>query len=124
MGIFLMVKLFARYASVGVINTLIHWMVFTVLYTEGQTQSLSNFAAFCFAVTFSFFANAKWTFRAEATTIRYLLYLFFMGGMASGVGLYADRTHANPMVTLIVFSLISLICGFIYSKFIVFKDQK
>ena len=118
-----MIKLFARYASVGVVNTLIHWIVFTVLYTQGQSQSLSNFAAFCCAVTFSFFANAKWTFNAEATTIRYLLYLFFMGGMASAVGLYADRTKANPIVTLVVFSLISLLCGFMYSKFIVFKDK-
>ncbi|RTY56868.1 GtrA family protein [Pantoea sp. YU22] len=119
-----MAKLFARYFSVGIINTLIHWVVFTALYTEGQTQSLSNFAAFCFAVTFSFFANAKWTFNAEITTIRYLLYLFFMGGMASAVGLYADRTHSNPIVTLVAFSAISLICGFIYSKYIVFKDRR
>lgn len=119
-----MVKTFARYASVGVVNTLIHWIVFTALYTQGQTQSLSNFAAFCFAVTFSFFANAKWTFSSEVTTIRYLLYLFFMGGMASAIGLYADKTHANPVVTLIVFSAISLACGFLYSRFVVFKDRK
>lgn len=124
MGIFLMVKLFARYASVGVINTLIHWVVFTILYTEGQTQSISNFAAFCFAVTFSFFANAKWTFSTEATTMRYLLYLIFMGGMATAIGLYADKIHANPIVTLIVFSAVSLICGFVYSRFVVFKDRK
>ncbi|MBZ6388545.1 MULTISPECIES: GtrA family protein [Pantoea] len=119
-----MVKLFARYASVGVINTLIHWVAFTVLYTEGQSQSLSNFAAFCIAVTFSFFANAKWTFSAEATTFRYLLYIFFMGGMASAVGLYADRNHSNPVITLVVFSAMSLVCGFIYSRFVVFKDRK
>lgn len=118
-----MIKLFARYASVGVVNTLIHWVVFTAFYTHGQSQSLSNFAAFCCAVTFSFFANAKWTFNAEATTIRYLLCLFFMGGMASAVGLYADRTKANPIMTLVVFSFISLLCGFIYSKFIVFKEK-
>lgn len=119
-----MIKLFARYASVGMLNTLIHWVVFTVLYAGGQSQSLSNFAAFCCAVTFSFFANAKWTFNAEATTIRYLLYLFFMGGMASAVGIYADRTNTNPLVTLVAFSIISLACGFLYSKFVVFKDRK
>lgn len=119
-----MVKLFARYASVGLVNTLIHWVVFSALYTLGQPQSMANFAAFCCAVTFSFFANAKWTFSAQVTTIRYLLYLFFMGGMATAVGLYADRTHANPIVTLVVFSAISLVCGFIYSKYVVFKDRK
>jgi len=103
---------------------MIHWIVFTALYMSGQSQSISNFSAFCVAVTFSFFANAKWTFNAEATTIRYLLYLFFMGGMASAVGIYADRTKTNPLVTLVAFSVISLACGFLYSKFVVFKDRK
>lgn len=119
-----MVKLFTRYASVGLINTLIHWVVFSALYVIGQPQSMSNFAAFCCAVTFSFFANAKWTFNAQITTVRYLLYLFFMGGMATAVGLYADRTHANPVLTLVIFSAISLICGFFYSRYIVFKEVK
>lgn len=119
-----MVKLFVRYVSVGVVNTLIHWVIFAALYFQGLSQSKSNFAAFCCAVTFSFFANAKWTFNSEATTIRYLLYLFFMGGMASAVGAYGDNLQLNPVITLIVFSAISLVCGFIYSKFIVFKDRK
>jgi len=121
--VILMIKLFTRYMSIGIVNTLIHWMVFTGFYAEGQSQSISNFIAFCCAVTFSFFANAKWTFAAKITTIRYLLYLFFMGGMASAVGLYADRIQANPVITLISFSAISLICGFLYSKYVVFKDR-
>ncbi|MGM8524557.1 GtrA family protein, partial [Enterobacter asburiae] len=29
-----------------------------------------------------------------------------------------------PLITLTVFSAISLVCGFIYSKFIVFRDAK
>ncbi|APS98000.1 GtrA family protein [Klebsiella pneumoniae] len=119
----LMLKLFARYASVGAVNTLIHWIIFAALYSQGFNQSMSNFAAFCCAVTFSFFANAKWTFDAETTTFRYIIYLFFMGGMASTVGMYADRSHSSPVITLIAFSAISMVCGFIYSKYIVFKDR-
>lgn len=119
-----MLKTFARYTSVGVVNTLIHWVVFAAMFMHGQTQSLSNFAAFCFAVTFSFFANAKWTFNSEVTTIRYLLYLFFMGALASAVGHCADMTNASPVITLITFSAISLVCGFFYSRFIVFRGKK
>lgn len=83
---------------------------------------MSNFAAFCCAVTFSFFANAKWTFDAKITKFRYTIYLIFMGGMATAVGMYADQSHASPIITLVTFSTISLVCGFIYSKHIVFKD--
>ncbi|EMO6449714.1 GtrA family protein [Raoultella planticola] len=119
-----MYKLFTRYMTIGVLNTLIHWVVFAICIERGQPQSLSNFVAFCVAVTFSFFANAKWTFRAEATTIRYMMYVFFMGMIAIMIGSYADRLKISPVATLIVFSAVSLVCGFVYSKYIVFRERK
>lgn len=119
-----MIKLFARYISVGFVNTLIHWITFAICVEHGQPQSLSNFLAFCAAVTFSFFANAKFTFNAEATTIRYMMYVFFMGMVAVIIGVYADRLSIPPVATLVVFSAISLVFGFIYSKYIVFRETK
>ncbi|WP_034918970.1 MULTISPECIES: GtrA family protein [Erwinia] len=119
-----MLKLFTKYASVGVINTLIHWFVFAVMFYYGANQTMSNFGAFCIAVTFSFFVNAKWTFKSETTALRYMLYVAFMGVVASVVGWVADKCVLPPLVTLVVFSLISLVCGFIYSKFIVFREAK
>jgi putative flippase GtrA len=119
-----MLKLFARYTSVGVINTLIHWITFAICVERGLQQSLSNFIAFLVAVTFSFFANAKWTFGSNATTIRYIMYVFFMGMVAVMIGSYADRMKINPVVTLVVFSATSLVCGFIYSKYIIFRENK
>lgn len=118
-----MVKLFARYMSIGVVNTAIHWIVFAICIEIGQPQSLSNFIAFCVAVTFSFYANARWTFNAEATTIRYMMYVFFMGMIAVLIGSCADRLNTPPIATLILFSGTSFVCGFLYSKYIVFKDR-
>ncbi len=120
----MMLKIFAQYSSIGVINTLIHWALFGMLYALGATQSIANFFAFCVAVTFSFFANARWTFNSQATGLRYLLYVLFMGALALGVGRAADFFAINPIVTLIVFSLVSLIAGFLYSRFIVFRIKK
>jgi putative flippase GtrA len=118
-----MLKLFSRYISVGVINTAIHWLCFAILlHALGASQAFANFAAFCVAVTFSFFANARWTFNSEATTIRYLAFVGFMGATAAGTGYLADKMHIAPVVTLVFFSAISLVLGFIYSKFIVFRD--
>lgn len=110
-----MSKLFTRYMTIGVLNTLIHWVVFAICIKNDQTQSLSNFAAFCVAVTFSFFANARWTFNSEATTFRYMMYVLFMGMVATVVGAYADRVKVNPVATLVIFSGLSLVCGFLYS---------
>lgn len=119
-----MIRLFVRYSLVGVVNTLIHWVVFSILYMNGCHQLLSNLTAFCVAVTFSFFANAKWTFNAEATTVKYILYILFMGAMAAAVGWGADYLSLNPVITLVSFSVVSLICGFIYSKLIIFSEKK
>lgn len=44
--------------------------------------------------------------------------------MSATVGWAADKSGMAPIVTLILFSAISLVCGFIYSKFIVFRDAK
>lgn len=121
----MMLKLFAKYTSIGVINTLIHWMVFAIcIYVFDTGQALANFAGFVLAVSFSFFANARFTFKSSTTTMRYMLYVAFMGTLSAAVGWAADKSGLAPIITLVAFSAISLVCGFIYSKFIVFKDAK
>ncbi|EAB6386162.1 GtrA family protein [Salmonella enterica] len=120
-----MLKLFSRYVSVGVLNTAIHWLCFGAFFSLiGFRQAISNVIAFCVAVTFSFFVNAKWTFNSKATTGRYMAFVIFMGLMAALTGYIADRLHTPALVTLIAFSAFSLVAGFIYSKLIVFRDAK
>lgn len=118
-------KLFVRYASVGLVNTLIHWLAFWALYTGlALSQAKSNLAAFCVAVTFSFIVNALWTYSAKMTWRRYWLYVGFMGIMALSFGALADRLHIWPLATLVLFSAFSLIFGFLYSRYFVFKGAK
>jgi len=115
-------KLFYRYVSVGVVNTLIHWAIFAIIRHElTDNQAIANFVGFSCAVTFSFFANAKFTFGSQSTVKRYILFVGFMGIMSIVFGLLADRLNILGLYTLISFSLFSLICGFFYSKHIVFK---
>lgn len=120
-----MLTLIARYTTVGIINTLIHWVIFGIcIYALKSTQSIANLAGFVIAVSFSFFANARFTFNASATTLRYFLYVVFMGVLSAAVGWAADWYRLPPLLTLITFSVISLVCGFVYSKHIVFRDIK
>lgn len=123
--IFIMLKLFAKYTSIGIINTLIHWVVFAIcIYVLHTNQALANLAGFAVAVSFSFYANAKFTFNSSTTMLRYMLYVGFMGSLSAAVGWGADLCALPPIVTLVAFSAISLVCGFIYSKFIVFRGAK
>jgi putative flippase GtrA len=84
---------------------------------------VSNFSGFCVAVTFSFFANAKWTYQADRTATKYFLYVGFMGSISLACGYFGNKVELNPVLTLIVFSAISLIVGFLYSTFIIFREE-
>ncbi|WP_024140010.1 GtrA family protein, partial [Salmonella enterica] len=90
-----MLKLFAKYTSIGVLNTLIHWGVFAfcvygmhthLVYVMHTHQALANFSGFVIAVSFSFYANARFTFNASTTTLRYMMYVGFMGTLSAVVG--------------------------------------
>ncbi|MFP3515008.1 GtrA family protein [Pseudomonas sp. SIMBA_077] len=117
--------LFFKYVSVGVLNTLLHWIMFAwLVYREDYDQATANLCAFSIAVTFSFFANAYITFQKKPTTVRYIAFVAFMGALSYALGFFADRINLPPILTLITFSATSLVVGFLYSKLIVFKDSK
>lgn len=117
-----MLKLFSKYFTVGLLNTAISWAMFALcLYGMHTTQAVANFVSFCIAVTVSFFLNAKFTFNSSATKSRYLLFVGFMGTLAYLTGMAADALHLPGIVTMIFFSGVSLVLGFLYSNFIVFK---
>ena len=115
-------KGFSTYTVVGLANTLIHWQLFFVLTTAAElSQAASNFAAFCVAASFSFYVNALYTFDARASVFRYLLFIAVMGVMSFGIGRMADTWRLHGLVTVTTFSLLSLVCGFFFSKFLLFR---
>lgn len=117
-----MIKQFSKYFSIGILNTLIHWATFLICYSILDFyQSISNLIGFFIAVVFSFFMNAKFTFNQRGSVGKLLSYTSFMGLLSYIVGYAADQLSLPAIATLIIFSGISLICGFLYSKYIVFK---
>lgn len=115
-------KGFSTYSVIGVVNTFIHWQLFFVLRVAfDASQALSNFLAFCAAASFSFYANAFFTFAMPSSLWRYLMFMMCMGGVSLAVGGLADYWQLPGMVTVVVFSLISLVIGFLLSKWLVFS---
>ncbi len=118
----MLLKQFSKYFSIGVLNTVVHWISFVLAhFVFSLPQSISNTIGFIIAVIFSFFMNAKFTFNQRTSINKFLSYTIFMGLLSYLVGYVADVISLPVMITLIVFSAISLVCGFLYSKFIVFK---
>lgn len=113
--------LFAKYLTVGVANTLVHAIVFFIGILL-LSQSLANLLAFFVAASLSFFANAKFTFKASPKKWKYLTYLFFMGGLSYLVGHFCAYLGIAPVFTFILHCFLSLIIGFLFSK-LLFKER-
>ncbi|WP_166365453.1 GtrA family protein [Pseudomonas akapageensis] len=118
-----MFRQFRRYVAIGLFNTGLHWMVFLLLCLHFQmAQAPSNLLAFCVAVSFSFFANARINFRVRPSGWRYVLFTGFLGSVSLLIGNVADHLTLPPMLTLVLFSSFSLAVGFFFSKFVVFRS--
>lgn len=115
-------EIFRKYFNVGIINTLIHWIIFYISYTLTNIQSISNFIGFFIAVSFSYVFNSLYTFKQKTSPQKYIIFLFSMSVLSFSLGYISDITKIQPIFTLIIFSSLSLVIGFIFSKYIVFKE--
>lgn len=112
---------FKIYTFIGVLNTALHWTIFFILSGFGFSQAYSNLTAFIISSTFSYCMNSKFNFKKKAKGRTYILFVVGLGALSLLIGGCADRFNINSFITLIAFSSLSLILGFIYSKYIVFK---
>jgi putative flippase GtrA len=116
---------FSTYALVGLANTLLHWQMFFVLRVAvGLDQSTSNLAAFCVAASFSYYLNAIYTFDAKLSAMGYLVFLCLMGALSYVVGYLGDRWQIHGLLTVAAFSLLSLVLGFLLSRYVVFRGHR
>ncbi|WP_313108227.1 GtrA family protein [Atlantibacter sp.] len=112
---------FKIYTLIGILNTVIHWFIFFTLHSFGYLQSTSNTIAFIISASFSYFMNSRFNFKKEMNGLRYLFFISGLGLISYYLGHIADCISLNVFFTLIIFSLVSLVMGFLYSKYLVFK---
>ncbi len=112
---------FKKYLLVGLLNTGTHWGLFALVYGQGASQAVANLAGFLAAVTLSFYLNARWTFKSRMSGVRYFVMLGFMATLSALTGYLADRIMLAPVLTLVLFSATSLVLGYLFTKYYVFK---
>ncbi|MCW8276949.1 GtrA family protein [Pseudomonas sp. PCH199] len=115
----------SSYTVIGVANTLIHWQIFFLLsVAAGLRQAVSNLAAFCVAASFSFYMNALFTFDRKVSVGGYLLFMAAMGALSYSVGHAGDLWRLHGLLTVALFSALSLVLGFLFSKYVVFRERE
>lgn len=114
-------KQLLQYGLIGIANTMIHGIVFFLL-LDLFTQAISNLFAFFAAVSFSFYMNAIFTFKERPTPVRFLKMVFFMAICSYGFGFMGDYCQLEPAVTIVIYFILNPFIGFIFTKFLVFKN--
>ena len=114
--------MFIKYCLIGLLNTALHWASFFIGYVVFDwTQSLSNLVAFLCAVHLSYYLNSKFNFNRPLTGKGYLWFVGLMSLLSFSIGGVADLYQGWPILTLIVFSGSSMVLGYLFSKYIVFR---
>lgn len=115
----------SSYTVIGIANTLIHWQIFFLLSVAADfSQAVSNLMAFCVAASFSFYMNAQFTFDGKTSVANYALFLVTMCALSLGVGHVADVWRLHGLLTVGLFSALSLVLGFLFSKYVVFREHQ
>lgn len=110
-----------NYSAIGLINTIIHWSIFSIFYYVELKQYLCNIIAFSCAVIFSYCMNAKYNFKARQSIKNFILFYLLMGTLSLIIGYSADYFFLYPLYTLILSSAVSLALGYTLSKYFVFR---
>ncbi len=112
---------FLRYFMVGIINTAVYWGIFYVVLHFYGLQSAASAVAFIAAVSVSYILNSTVTFKQNPTGKKFVFFTIFMGLISVSAGFAGDTLNIPPLATLVFSSSFSLVAGFLFSKFIVFR---
>lgn len=118
-----LLAIFKKYCAVGVMNTILHWGVFFLLIALiDLATGWANLIAFFVAVSLSYYLNARYTFEAAPTKSGYFYFVVFMAILSFTIGWFTDSLQLAPFFALVIFSMLSLISGFLYLRYIAFRD--
>ena len=121
-----------RFAMVGVVNTLIDFIVFLLLIHKANFDPiLANILAFLISATNSFFMNSRWTFGVKNIAIYRISTLYIHYLLVNSIGVLISTTSIfflSKFVTVEGAKLIAILLAFAWnftaSNFLIFTNKK
>lgn len=115
-----------KYGLVGVVNTLITFLVIYILQELlGMTPALSNAIGYAAGLLNSFLMNSRWTFESERSWKRFLLFMLVWlpcyGANLLALHLLLSYTSFPAIWCQIVAMLVFNILNFVLNKLITFR---
>lgn len=118
---------FIKFGLVGVLNTLINWILFILLNSFGIYYIISNVIAYSISTLNSYLWNSKWVFKysgdnVKETSLKFIV-LNVIGLTLNTIILYllVDIVGLNKLIALVITTGVVMILNYFINKFWVFK---
>lgn len=118
---------FIKFGMVGVINTLVNWIIFFILNALGMYYILANIIAYILGTVNSYLWNTLWVFKykdkaSTETTIKFIILNLIGLGLNTGI-LYVlvDLCNLNKFIGLVITTGIVMIINYVVNKLWVFS---
>ena len=101
------VSKFVKFGLVGVLNTLINWIIFALLNFIGVYYIVANVIAYVIATANSYIWNSKWVFKyngenKKETTAKFVILNLIGLGLNTGIlYLLVDMVGLNKLIALV-----------------------
>jgi len=117
---------FIRYNLVGIVNTIVGFLIIFLLMFIGFTPVLSNLMGYAIGSVVSFYLNSRFTFKSTQTTKAQVVKFFTILLMSYFLNLLTLQwllELINPYLAQFFSAVVYTISSFLLVKFIVFKDN-
>lgn len=118
---------FIKFGMVGVLNTLVNWVIFFILNAFGMYYILANIIAYALGTIHSYLWNTLWVFKYKEkastdTTIKFVILNVVGLGLNTGI-LYVlvDLCNLNKFIGLVITTGIVMIINYVVNKLWVFS---
>ena len=118
---------FIKFGLVGVLNTIINWILFILLNNMGVYYIISNIIAYSISTLNSYLWNSKWVFKYNGNNVNQTTFKFIILNIIGLVLntiillLLVDIIKLSKIIALIIATGIVMILNYFINKLWVFK---
>jgi putative flippase GtrA len=116
-----------RWALVGIITTVIDYLIFISMYSVITSVLVANFCAGLFSITFNYVAHYFWSFKSEAnhsqSGIKFLLNLVIFWSLGTLLLKGLITAGIDPKIAKLIPILFIAPLSFLSLRFFVFKKK-
>jgi len=116
---------FLKYNIVGIVNTLVGFIIIIVLMFAGLSPEVSNAIGYGIGAILSYYLNSKYTFESKSKDKKIILKFFLVLAIAYALNFLTLQSLLpliNPYFSQVISAIVYTLSSFFLMKFFVFRE--